>query len=150
MTKTEYKKHLIKIVHTLKSTNGINDDDYRFILNERFSVDSSLKLDIKALRELCLVLGYKGRFELKKDVLDEQNTDEISFHISFKRYNKNKNASAKQIFTILKMWQEKSRTKSYYALATFCDKIVKKQPFKLGYLSKDDATKLILALKNFK
>lgn len=145
MTKTEYKKHLIKIVHTLKSQNGINDDDYRFILSKRFSVDSSKELDIKALRELCIVLGYKGRFELKKDVLDE-----ISFHISFKRYNKNKNASAKQIFTILKMWQEKSRAKSYYALATFCDKIVKKQPFRLGYLSKDDATKLILALKNFK
>ena len=68
-TQNTLKKHLIKIIHTLRKDANLSDDEsYRWVLNQRYGKASSKDLSIDELRDFAITLGYDEKF------LKKQNT----------------------------------------------------------------------------
>ena len=131
----ELKKHLIKLIHILKDKAGLNDDEeYRFVLKQRYGKSSSKDLSLEELRDFALSLGYKEK--------------------SFKHFHKSKalkapeKATQKQLDMIESLWNKYSRTKSRIALIKFILNITNKFVPNLCLLSKTDASNIIQGLKN--
>ncbi|MGH1600928.1 phage protein GemA/Gp16 family protein [Campylobacter majalis] len=57
-------------------------------------------------------------------------------------------ASKKQIAMIYGLWNEVARDKREWALRKFIDRIIGKKPLYLWYLSKTEASDVILGLRN--
>ncbi|MBZ7976916.1 phage protein GemA/Gp16 family protein [Campylobacter sp. RM12637] len=140
----KFRADLIQIIHILKAEKGIDDEMYRAILFERYSVDSSTLLDIDELKDFAIILGYKG-FETRKAKANR----EVESHCD----TNNRGTSTKtQIATILKMWRNSKvvRNKDIAGLLSYCNRILGYIPFSLGMMSKSDASKMINAIKNIK
>ncbi|HDV7508734.1 TPA: DUF1018 domain-containing protein [Campylobacter jejuni] len=130
----DLKKHLIKIVHILKTNNALDDESYRFILEQRYNKFSSKDLSINELRDFAITLGYDEKF-IKNQ--------------SFKKANfKNKRATKKQLAMIQAIWSKNAKNPTQLALREFINNIIKKRPLHLWYLKKEEANKVILGLKN--
>lgn len=53
-TQNALKKHLIKIIHTLRKDANLSDDEsYRWVLNQRYNKASSKDLSIDELRDFA-------------------------------------------------------------------------------------------------
>lgn len=127
---SELKKHLIKIIHILKIKNNLDDESYRLALNNRYNKNSSKDLDINELRDFALSLGYKNF--VKNTTFKQEKTK----------------ATKKQLNMIQAIWIKNARNPTQLALREFINNIIKKRPLHLWYLSKKEANKVILALKN--
>ncbi|PZT47246.1 hypothetical protein B6S12_10095 [Helicobacter valdiviensis] len=132
--KNSLKAHLIKIIHILKSKNGLSEEDYRYALKERYNKESSKDLSIEELREFAVFLGYEEKY------------------LKHKRYYKEKAnkgyATQKQINMINALWVKYSYKKSAWALREFINNIIKKRPLHLNSLNQEEANSIIQALKN--
>lgn len=140
----KFRADLIKIIHILKNDKAMDDEMYRAILSDRYNVNSSKDLSIDNLKDFALVLGYKG-FETKEAKFNRL----VDWHCA----TTTRNTSTKtQIATIIKLWQTNNRVrnKEIAALMLFCHRIIGYIPFSLGRLSKDEASKMINAIKNIK
>lgn len=101
----DLKKHLIKIVHILKTNNALDDESYRFILEQRYNKFSSKDLSINELRDFAITLGYDEKF-IKNQ--------------SFKKANfKNKRATKKQLAMIQAIWSKNAKNPTQLALREF-------------------------------
>ncbi|WP_052806012.1 regulatory protein GemA [Campylobacter jejuni] len=140
-TQNTLKKHLIKIIHTLRKDANLSDDEsYRWVLNQRYGKASSKDLSIDELRDFAITLGYDEKF------LKKQNTKKARY---FKKENtKSGRATKKQLNMIQAIWSKNAKNPTQWALREFINNIVKKQPLHLWYLSIEDANKVILGLKN--
>nr|WP_139847795.1 hypothetical protein [Campylobacter jejuni] len=59
-TQEALKKHLIKIIHTLKKEANLNnDEDYRWVLNQRYGKNSSKDLNLEELKDFAITLYFK-------------------------------------------------------------------------------------------
>lgn len=73
-TQNTLKKHLIKIIHTLRKDANLSDDEsYRWVLNQRYGKASSKDLSIDELRDFAITLGYDEKF------LKKQNTKKARY-----------------------------------------------------------------------
>lgn len=71
-TQNTLKKHLIKIIHTLRKDANLSDDEsYRWVLNQRYGKASSKDLSIDELRDFAITLGYDEKF-LKSKIPKKQ------------------------------------------------------------------------------
>ncbi|EJB5772697.1 TPA: DUF1018 domain-containing protein [Campylobacter coli] len=137
-TQEALKKHLIKIIHTLKKEANLNnDEDYRWVLNQRYGKNSSKDLNLEELKDFAITLGYKEKFLKNKKAR------------YFKKENtKSGRATKKQLNMIQAIWSKNAKNPTQWALREFINNIVKKRPLHLWYLSIEDANKVILGLKN--
>lgn len=72
-TQNTLKKHLIKIIHTLRKDANLSDDEsYRWVLNERYGKASSKDLSIDELRDFAITLGYDEKFLKKQGILKKK------------------------------------------------------------------------------
>ena len=130
MTKKQkaYKMALIKAVHTsvLYQTIYQNDRDlYVEMLKNNFGVDSSKKLDIDSLKKLV-------------DFLNHKTSSPKVF------------ASKQQVDYMKALWVEKSIQKDGFSLLKFIKRITSKDFNKVEELSKQEATKVIIAIQKIK
>lgn len=126
------KAHLIKVIHTLKGQCGLSDEEaYRGVLQNAYGVSSSKDMSIDDLMDFAKKLGWIPPKKEKEKAIP-------------------KNATQKQLDTIVGLWEEVARDKSPMALRNFCHKIIKQRPLYLSNLSIKDAQKLILALLDMK
>ncbi|EFC33071.1 hypothetical protein C414_000080036 [Campylobacter jejuni subsp. jejuni 414] len=140
-TQNTLKKHLIKIIHTLRKDANLEDDEsYRWVLNQRYAKTSSKDLSIDELRDFAKTLGYDEKF------LKKQNAKKA-------RYFKNESAKSgkatkKQLNMIQAIWSKNAKNPTQWALREFINNIIKKRPLHLWYLDTEEANKVILGLKN--
>ncbi|MCR4942034.1 MAG: regulatory protein GemA [Campylobacter sp.] len=133
----ELKKYYIKMIHTLKHNYFIDDECRKIYLQSRYGKDSLTKLNIEELREVLKLVGYKfGK---------KQSNTSINYK---ERVAKKDNASKRQIAMIYGLWSEVARDKSEMALRNFINRITHKTPLYLWYLSRKEASNVILALRN--
>ena len=126
------KTHLIKVIHTLKGQCGLDDEEvYRGVLQNAYGVNSSRDMEIDDLIDFAKKLGYVPPKKYKEKAIP-------------------RNATQKQLDTIVGLWEEVARDKSPLALRNFCDKIIKKRPLYLSSLEVKEAQKVILALLEMK
>lgn len=126
------KTHLIKVIHTLKGQCGLDDEEvYRGVLQNAYGVNSSRDMEIDDLIDFAKKLGYVPPKKYKEKAIP-------------------RNATQKQLDTIVGLWEEVARDKSPLALRNFCDKIIKKRPLYLSSLGVKEAQKVILALLEMK
>lgn len=126
------KAHLIKVIHTLKGQCGLGDEEvYRGVLQNAYGVRSSKDMELGDLIDFAKKLGY---------VPPKKDKEKAIF----------KNATQKQLDTIVGLWEQVARDKSPLALRNFCDKIIKKRPLYLSSLGVKEAQKVILALLEMK
>ncbi|CAM3513079.1 phage protein GemA/Gp16 family protein [Arcobacter aquimarinus] len=118
-----YKKSLIQKIQIAKHNVFIDDEVRKEFMLSRFGVDSTTKLSID---ELKLLLDFCNR-----------NVSDIPF-------SKPTEAQLKKIYDT---WYLKAKDKSQNALNSFVSKIVKKE---MITLTKNDATKVIVALENMR
>lgn len=118
-----YKKSLIQKIQIVKHNVFVDDEERKEFMLSRFGVDSTTKLSID---ELKLLLDFCNR-----------NVSDIPF-------SKPTEAQLKKIYDT---WYLKAKDKSQKALNSFASKIVKKE---MTALTKNDATKLIVALDKIK
>lgn len=118
-----YKKRLIQKIQIVKHNVFTDDEERKEFMLSRFGVDSTTKLSID---ELKLLLDFCNR-----------NVSDIPF-------SKPTEAQLKKIYDT---WYLKAKDKSQKALNSFASKIVKKE---MTALTKNDATKLIVALDKIK
>lgn len=119
----EYQKRLIQKIQIVKHNVFVDDEERKEFMLSRFGVDSTTKLSID---ELKLLLDFCNR-----------NVSDIPF-------SKPTEAQLKKIYDT---WYLKAKDKSQKALNSFASKIVKKE---MTALTKNDATKLIVALDKIK
>lgn len=127
-----YKKSLIQQVHLSAKYQAYykeNKEDYRAKLEEHFSERSSKDLNIAQLLVLLKWLNY--------DLPDMPVIKDRS-----------KEATEAQISLIHSLWEAYAKDTSQSALRAFIAKITKNTYLHIDRLSKADATKCILALKN--
>lgn len=105
-------------------------DTWNHFLQNGYGVESSAKLSIGELLNLIEVMSSKS--------------EPI---ISGTRESDNEYASAKQLYTIEKLWKNKARDTSDLALRKFMKRTIKTMPLHLRNLSKIDASRVITALK---
>lgn len=119
-----YKKQLIQKIQTTKHNVFVDDDQRREFLKSRFGVNSTTKLDID---ELKLLLDFcNGKVsDIKPNLL-----------------------SSRQKELILTLWNEKGRDKNEVILCKFASRIAGTELEDVDDIKKNDATKIILALKN--
>jgi len=129
---TAYKKSLIQQVHVSQKYRAYyheHKDEYRDILERHFGERSSKDLNIAQLVVLVKWLNYAlPDMPIIKD--------------------RSKEATQRQIALMHALWQSYARDHSDSALRAFVNKITKKTYLHLDRLSKADATKCIVALKN--
>lgn len=128
----QLKKEYIKKIQTLKHNYFVDDECRKIYLQAKYAKDSLTELSIDELREVLELVGYKPYkgVQFKKPV------------------SKNGNATKKQIAMIYGLWNEVARDKSEWALRKFIDRIIGKMPLYMWYLSKIEASQIILGLKN--
>ncbi|MBZ7939710.1 DUF1018 domain-containing protein [Campylobacter sp. W0014] len=137
-TQEALKKHLIKIIHTLKKEANLNnDEDYRWVLNQRYGKNSSKDLNLEELKDFAMTLGYKEKFLKNKKAR----------YLKKEKAQKGK-ATQKQLNMIQAIWSKNAKKPTRWALREFINNIIKKRPLHLWYLDKEEANKIILALKN--
>ncbi|EAI2796448.1 phage protein GemA/Gp16 family protein [Campylobacter jejuni] len=137
-TQEALKKHLIKIIHTLKKEANLNnDEDYRWVLNQRYGKNSSKDLNLEELKDFAITLGYKEKFLKNKKAR----------YLKKEKAQKGK-ATQKQLNMIQAIWSKNAKKPTRWALREFINNIIKKRPLHLWYLDKEEANKIILALKN--
>ncbi|EAH9333967.1 DUF1018 domain-containing protein [Campylobacter jejuni] len=137
-TQEALKKHLIKIIHTLKKEANLNnDEDYRWVLNQRYDKNSSKDLNLEELKDFAITLGYKEKFLKNKKAR----------YLKKEKAQKGK-ATQKQLNMIQAIWSKNAKKPTRWALREFINNIIKKRPLHLWYLDKEEANKIILALKN--
>ncbi|RLC89877.1 MAG: hypothetical protein DRI37_02910 [Chloroflexi bacterium] len=127
-----YKKSLIQQVHVSQKYQEYykeNKEDYRSKLQEHFGESSSKDMNIEQLLVLEKWLNY--------DLPDLPIIKDRS-----------KDATEAQITLIHQLWDRYAKDTSQKALRAFIAKITKNTYLHLDKLSKADATKCILALKN--
>lgn len=122
------RKHLIKVIHAIKSEKKISDTMYRGILSDRFDVESSKELSINQLYALAVSFGYAVPFS------------------KIKVSSKGKCTKA-QIDTINSLFYKVAREKTPLALRNFICKITGKRPLHINQLQIKEAQKVIIALK---
>jgi len=126
-----FKRSLIKQVHLAakyKEYFAYNREDYEDKLTEHFGASSSKDLNIEQLIALVKWLNY----DLPELPVIKDRT---------------KDATNRQISAILKLWDRYARDKSEEALRKFIEKITGNRYLHVDKLNKEDATKVILALK---
>ncbi|EKJ5396272.1 DUF1018 domain-containing protein, partial [Campylobacter coli] len=108
-TQNTLKKHLIKIIHTLRKDANLSDDEsYRWVLNQRYGKASSKDLSIDELRDFAITLGYDEKF------LKKQNTKKTRY---FKKENtKSGRATKKQLNMIQAIWSKNAKNPTQWAL----------------------------------
>ena len=126
------KAHLIKVIHTLRGQCGLGDEEvYRGVLQNAYGVRSSKDMELGDLIDFAKKLGCVPPKKDKEKAIS-------------------KNATQKQLDTIVGLWEQVARDKSPLALRNFCDKIIKKRPLYLSSLGVKEAQKVILALLEMK
>lgn len=128
----QLKKEYIKKIQALKHNYFVDDECRKIYLQAKYAKNSLTELSIDELREVLELVGYKPYkgAKFKKPV------------------SKNGNATKKQIAMIYGLWDEVARDKSEWALRKFIDRIIGKMPLYMWYLSKIEASQIILGLKN--
>ncbi len=127
-----YKKSLIQQVHVsdkYRSYYAQNKEDYRDKLEEHFGERSSKELNIKQLLVLVKWLNY--------DLPDMPIIKDRS-----------KEVTERQTALIHALWEAYARDRSPKALRAFIARITGNTYLQIDRLSKADATKCIVALKN--
>ncbi len=125
MTKNQitYRKSLIQKIQIVKSNVFLDDEQRKEFMLSRFGVDSTTKLSID---ELKLLLDFCNR-----------KVSDIPFS----------KPSEAQLKYIYENWYLKARDKSLKSLDLLALKVVKKEMLNI---TKNDAIKLIQAIKNLK
>lgn len=121
----ETRKKLLAKVHILKAQCGMSDENYRFLLQEYFSVDSSKNLETTDLQKLIQ---------------------------TFQNIVKNQNQVSRQDKLILKLWQElfdmgKTGSGSRESLQRWVKRQTKTE--KLEWLTTAQKSKVIECLKSW-
>ena len=146
--KDELKKYYIKMIHTLKHNYFVDDECRKVYLQAEFGKDSLKDLNIDELRKVLAVVGYKSKFEPKfrrngaKDTAVQ--TGGVPREIAKKDPLK---ATQKQLDTIVGIWNRIARVKTGLALRLFIERITGRLVFCLWYLSRQEATDVIIALR---
>ena len=126
------KAHLIKVIHTLRGQCGLGDEEaYRGVLQTASGVRSSKDMKLGDLIDFAKKLGY---------IPPKKDKEKAIF----------KNATQKQLDTIVGLWEQVARDKSPMALRNFCHRIIKQRPLYLSNLSIKEAQKVITALLEMK
>ena len=118
--------HQIQFVKQVKAVGGWED-----FLKERYGVTSSAKLSIEELNNLLNILNGK---ESEAKTGGSRPRDESK-------------ATDKQIAAIGKAWRERAHNPSEMALRSFVERIIKRKPLHLEQMTKQEATKVITAIK---
>jgi len=131
----EYRKALIRAIHTSRGYRERIDvggkELWREYLQNMYNVDSSKKLSIEELNNLLFIL--KGQTtEIKKGGYRPAPEGKIT---------------EKQLKAIEAIWEARAREKTPLALREFVDKTIKRKPLYLTSLTKQEATKIITAIK---
>lgn len=128
MTKNQqnYKRQLIQKIQISKHNVFYDDEQRKEFIKSRFGVDSTTKMNIDELK-LLLDFCNKKVSDIKQNLL-----------------------SGKQKELILTLWDEKGRDKNEVILCKFASRIAVKEIQSVDDIQKNDATKIILALKNMK
>lgn len=123
---TTYKKSLIQKIQIVKSNVFSDDESRREFMLSRFGVDSTTKLNIEQLK---LLLDFCNRNV--SDIPVEKSTE----------------AQLKKIY---ELWSAKARDKSLNARQSFINRIIKRTLNSAVDLTKNEATKIIIALEKLK
>ena len=123
---TTYKKSLIQKIQIVKSNVFSDDESRREFMLSRFGVDSTTKLNIEQLK---LLLDFCNRNV--SDIPVEKSTE----------------AQLKKIY---ELWSAKARDKSLNARLSFINRIIKRTLNSAVDLTKNEATKIIIALEKLK
>ena len=129
----EFKKHLIKVCHTLKANKFPDDDARKDYLYMNYGALSLRDMSIDQLKEFALMLGY-GRKNKAKPTNKEKAENDIS------------KATQRQIDTIEGIWFRIADKKTDFALRDYINRIVGYRPLYLRFLSRNDAQKVINGL----
>jgi phage gp16-like protein len=121
----DYKKQLIQKIQVNKHNVFFDDEERREFILSRFGVDSTTKLSIDQLKLLL-------------DFCTKKVSDIPMVNM----------ATQPQIKKIRDLWQEKAGDKGIHALLNFQYKITKKNIRNFMELTKQEATKVIVALDN--
>jgi hypothetical protein len=124
----EYKKVLLKLVHTSKMYKEVYSEDrelWEEFLKRNFGVKSSKDLSINELVRLVDYLNYKTS-ELKEK------------------------ATINQIKYMCYLWDKKGKIKGVFGLIKFIRERMRFRVLKLKDLTKEEATKIIIALEKLK
>ena len=127
------RNHLIKIIHTLKNTNGIDDACYREILSDMFGVDSCTELDEQELYQLAQRFGYA-----------------VPLNVLLKsEFCKSGKATKAQIAIMKSLYFKIADVKTELGLRNFIFRIIGVRPLYLSGLEIKEAQKVIIALKKW-
>lgn len=146
--KDELKKYYIKMVHTLKHNYFVDDECRRVYLQAEFGKDSLKDLNIDELRKVLAVVGYKSKFESKFKRSSAKDTGVQTGGVPREIAKKDPlKATQKQLDTIVGIWNRIARVKTGLALRLFIERITGRLVFCLWYLSRSEATDVIIALQ---
>lgn len=138
-----YRNKLLAMIHLAPLYRNVYSHDaelWEEFLDNTFGVKSSKELAICELEGLKNYLNGDGNI-----IVSPKDRKPLPV------VRKSKGgASAKQVFAIETLWEEKARNKTALALREFISNIIKIKPLRLVDLSSDEATKVILALKALK
>lgn len=132
---TTVQKKWIQMIHVAKNKTGISDDEYRALLTGCAGVTSSA--DIASWQQYNAVMngfkkiGFKAEHRTGKTVPGYRNPEWIT---------------ERQEFYIRGLWDLASRSKDEKSLRALCRRITGGDD--ITFCRKQDATKLILALRN--
>lgn len=133
MNNTELRKHLIKVIHTLKSERGIDEECYRGILSDSFGVESCIELEEQELYQLAQRFGYA-----------------VPFNVLLKsEFCKKGKATKAQIATMKGLYFKVAEVKNELGLRNFIARIIGRRPLYLNALEIKEAQKVIIALKQW-
>lgn len=146
--KDELKKYYIKMIHTLKHNYFVDDECRKVYLRAEFGKDSLKDLNIDELRKVLEVVGYKSKFnpKLKQTSTKDAVVAAGGVPRAFAKKDPLK-ATQKQLDTIVGIWNRIARTKTGLALRLFIERITGRMVFHLWYLSRQEATDVIIALR---
>jgi len=128
VNKRDYKKILIQQVKMSKKWRAFykdNREDYVALLQEKFNVESSTKLDIDALISLVDFMNYKT------DEIESRNNTKITL---------------KQKEKLLELWHGYAKDTSEVALMKFIFTVTKQRFVSVNTLSKTLTSKVIAIL----
>lgn len=121
----EYKKQLIKIIHTNKFNVFYDDEQRKAYLEDTFGENSLTKLGITQLQE-------------------------VRDYVCQKRPAGKMRASAtsRQFYYLRKEWAYRSEKKDEQSLLQYCNRILGVYPIRLEILNKRQMSKMIVAVQN--
>ena len=146
--KDELKKYYIKMIHTLKHNYFVDDECRKVYLQAEFGKDSLKDLNLDELRKVLEVVGYKSKFnpKLKHRTTKDTVMGADGVPRAFAKKDPHK-ATQKQLDTIVGIWNRIARVKTGLALRLFIERITGRLVFCLWYLSRSEATDVIIALQ---